>query len=118
MSVIVMWMEYPKHCFRCRFKHSGISDYCIIEDRDFDDEDFDALVRDDWHPDWCPLRPLPEKHGRLIDAKVLDAAFTVLRFNDDGTLRHWDDRKNWCLHGGEVESLIADAPTIVEAEGE
>lgn len=66
----------------------------------------------------CPLHQLPEKHGRLIDAKALDFAFTDLRFNDDRTIRHWDDRKNWCLHGSEVESLIENAETIVEAEGD
>lgn len=64
----------------------------------------------------CPISPMPKKHGRLIDAKALDYAFTDLRFNDDRSLRHWDDRKNWCLHGSEVESLIENAETIVEAE--
>lgn len=110
MSVIVMGMEMPENCLQCAF-FSGQG--CKVTRILF--------------PDWmnvavrakeCPLLPLPEKHGRLIDAKVLNAAFTALRFNDDGTLRHWDDRKNWCLHGSEVESLIADAPTIVESEGE
>ncbi len=69
MSVIVMGMDYPEHCFKCKLKHSGIYDFCIIEERDFDDEDCEAMERNDWHPDWCPLRPLPEKHGRLIDAE-------------------------------------------------
>jgi len=49
---------------------------------------------------------------RLIDADVLDNAFTRLRFNADGELAHWGDRKDWCLHGSEVETLIADAPTV------
>lgn len=61
--------------------------------------------------------PLPEKHGRLIDADALDKAFTSLRFAGDGTLAHWDDRKNWCLHGSEIETILANAPTIVPAEG-
>ena len=60
--------------------------------------------------------PLPEGHGRLIDADALDRAFTDLRFNSDGTLNHWGDRPGWCMHGYEVEKLIADAPTIVPAE--
>lgn len=61
--------------------------------------------------------PLPEGHGRLIDADAIDRAFTDLRFNSDGTLNHWGDRPGWCMHGYEVEKLIADAPTIVPAEG-
>lgn len=49
---------------------------------------------------------------RLIDADALDMAFTNLRFNQDMSLAHWGDRKNWCLFGHEVEKLIHDAPTI------
>jgi hypothetical protein len=49
---------------------------------------------------------------RLIDADALDAAFTALRFNADGSLKHWGDRPDWCLHGNEIETLIKDAPTV------
>lgn len=49
---------------------------------------------------------------RPIDADALDAAFTDLRFSADGTLAHWGDRPDWCLHGREVEKLIENAPTI------
>lgn len=53
-----------------------------------------------------------EKMARMIDADALDNAFTELRFNVDGELAHWGDRKDWCLHGNEIEKLIADAPTV------
>jgi len=110
MSIIVKGMEMPQCCLQCAF-FSGQG--CKAT----------RILFPDWmnvasRPQGCPIRPLPEKHGRLIDIEALNTAFTGLRFNDDGTLRHWDDRKNWCLHGSEVENLIADAPTIVEAEGE
>ena len=49
---------------------------------------------------------------RLIDADVLDEALTALRFTADGELAHWGDRKDWCLHGSEIEMLIANAPTV------
>lgn len=52
---------------------------------------------------------------RPIDADALDKEFTRLRFDDKGELRHWGDRKDWCLHGHEIDELIANAPTI-EAE--
>lgn len=52
---------------------------------------------------------------RLIDADALDEAFTRMRFDGKGEMQHWGDRKDWCLHGREMEKLIADAPTI-EAE--
>lgn len=61
--------------------------------------------------------PIRAGHGRLGDLDKLDDAFTALRFNEDGSLNHWDDRKNWCLHGSEIETILANAPTIVPAEG-
>ena len=48
----------------------------------------------------------------LIDRRALDLAFSMLRFNKDGTLRHWDDRQNWCLSGQEVEDLINSIPSV------
>lgn len=54
--------------------------------------------------------------GRYIDADKLNMAFTMLRFNEDGTLRHWDDRPNWCMSGKEVEDLINSIPTADVAE--
>ena len=48
----------------------------------------------------------------LIDRKRLDEAFTMLRFDEHGNVAHWDDRKNWCLHGHEIEKLIASQPSV------
>lgn len=127
MGVIVIGMDYPKHCFRCRLKHSGISDYCTIEDRGFDDEDFDDLERDDWHPDWCPLRPLPEKHGRLIDADDYAVEMKerqanamlwkekAARNNDMTTFARGDQAMRTFF---EAKLTLDNMETIVEAEGE
>lgn len=52
-------------------------------------------------------------HGALKDMEDLDRAFTVLRFNEDGSLKHWGNRKDWCVRGAEVEMLFATAPTII-----
>ena len=49
--------------------------------------------------------------SRLIDADALDNAFTDLRW-DGETMAHWGDRKDWCLHGNEIEKLIQSQPTI------
>ena len=49
---------------------------------------------------------------RLIDADALDMAFTQSRFNPDGSIYHWGDRKDWCMNGQEVEELIASQPTV------
>lgn len=103
MSVIVMGMEMPEVCITeggwyhscpmdrvwCaqRFAPEGYTFVQIFEDQE------GKL------PDWCPLRPLPKKHGRLIDGDEL---------------ANGCDDPHWCRWLSEIE----DMPTIVEAEGE
>lgn len=58
-----------------------------------------AEEQQDKLPEWCPLRPLPEKHGRLIDASELE---TVAK----GRLG--------VINIGHIDKM----QTIVEAEGE
>ena len=48
----------------------------------------------------------------LISRKALDDAFTELRWNEDGTLNHFGDRPDWCMHGSEVDKLIQNAPSV------
>lgn len=108
-DLVIRGMEMPNNVFDCPLNSFGI---CNLSQ---DETHCDCIG--DSRPEWCPLVPLPEGHGRLVDLDKLDYAFTALRFNEDGSLKHWDDRKNWCLHGSEIETLLANAPTIVPAEG-
>ena len=48
----------------------------------------------------------------LISRKALDDAFTELRWNEDGTLNHFGDRPDWCMHGIAVDKLIQNAPSV------
>ena len=95
MSVIVMGMQMPKRCFECPIIDATDGFWCSAADKDLRKEHGINLSK----PDWCPLRPLPEKHGRLIDGDELA----------DGC-----DDPHWCRWLSEIE----DMPTIVEAEGE
>ena len=58
------------------------------------------------------MKDIFKKPVRLIDANAIDERFTNLRWTDDGELNHWGDRKDWCLHGHEIEKLIDECPTI------
>lgn len=112
-DILIRGMEMPQRCKACRFcgfggRRSELN-VCM-----FTGESQPKLSQERMSK--CPLVPVPP-HGRLIDADALDRAFTDQRFNSDGTLNHWGDRPGWCMHGYEVEKLIADAPTIVPAEG-
>lgn len=101
MSVIVIGMDMPKSCRECCLEALGY--FCMpIESRN---KDIDVWLRTQYwrdigeRPDWCPIRPLPEKHGRLIDASELE---TVAK----GRLG--------VINIGHIDEVR----TIVEAEGE
>lgn len=100
MSVIVMGMEMPERCETCDLicdDDSGLEVCCCtgeIVDRE-----------EQARPRWCPLRPLPEKHGRLGD---IDAIM--------------EEIKNSRIFKGDyliaLMDIVDGARTIVEAEGE
>ncbi len=101
MSVIVKGMQMPENCPECRFnKQSG---FCSAKPPEF------AGYTDDWgKQEWCPLVELPEKHGRLIDAdKIVDA------MNDMEV-----EGEVFTTAVNYVKLIVADAPTVIEAEGE
>lgn len=82
MSVIVMGAELPKGYDDCWYLQCDSWKDC-----------YKNGMRND-----CPLRPLPEKHGRLIDADELEDVF--YRFHSQSA------------------GYVQEAETIVEAEGE
>ena len=98
MSIVVLGMEMPTACVDCELYHVGFAyedDRCEAHKVIFGEED-------DWvyetRPNWCPLRPLPKKHGRLVDADELEDVF--YRFHSQSA------------------GYVQDAETIVEAEGD
>lgn len=100
MSVIVKGMEMPTSCASCRmavcFADTGKAKcYATLS---YIDPERGKRSYD------CPLRPLPEKHGRLIDIDDLcSKGFFVARVEWGGV--QWRYSEN-------------DFEPIVEAEGE
>lgn len=94
MSVLIRGMEMPKNCCDCSLTYyePGEGSSCIFTD---------VPCLNIGRQDACPLAPLPEKHGRLIDADVLGEFPYNISFCDEGDVEKW----------------IADAPTIIPAEG-
>lgn len=132
MSVIVMGMQIPRACGECRGHFLSGDGYvcCNLTNRipkivaKFNNSRIDLVARKESidsvvRPDWCPLRPLPEKHGKLIDA---DAFKTMCReavedIRDEVFLPQ-DIEKVRAL-SEVIENLCLDldeAPTIIEAE--
>ena len=90
MSVIVLGAELPKGYEDCWYLQCDLWKDCYI-----------TGMRSD-----CPLRPLPEKHGRLGD---LDAIMNKLAE---------DKREAFTKHDVWLMLSRYGAETIVEAEGE
>lgn len=105
MSVIVKGMEMPRGCEDCSIADQigiGIG-RCRISKGIWDPDPGQPL-----RPHWCPLRPLPEKHGRLIDADEFDADYEALYKLNDITNGEWFLFREW----------LNNQKTIVEAEGD
>ena len=103
MSVIVKNMKMPKNCGECPFIFSswGIEYYCHLAGSSTSAE---YVGREKMTN--CPLIELPP-HGRLIDIKSVEEGKFVTVSND--YQRWWN---------GALESVIDNAPTVIEAEGE
>ena len=106
MSVIVKGMEMPKNCYDCPFIRASFAGdyYCAKGKGDEDDlkKVYNRRMND------CPLIEIPTPHGRLIDAdKLLEKAYW-----DYNEATH--DYNNFKIVS---EYEIADAPTVIEAEG-
>lgn len=89
MSVLIMEMKIPAHCWQCGFKDS--EDECMAM---YAADRSRCSVMDMWgeskRPEWCPLIELPD-HGDLIDRDALTAT----------------DSWEWIRHG---------APVVIPAE--
>ena len=95
MSYIVP-RDKPKRCT-----------YCNFFNRDYRDCKLQRVVYDSLDKQYknCPLIELPP-HGRLIDIKSVEDGKFVTVGND--YQRWWN---------GALESVIDNAPTVIEAEG-
>ena len=96
MSVIVKGMKMPKYCKECS-NHYWFAGriWCYYLDDSIDGgENTDVS-----HPHNCPIIPLPEKHGRLIDGDYLYDRLKALGLKDENVFR-----------------IIKEEPTVIESE--
>lgn len=85
MSKAVFTMETPKNCYECPFSCTNGNDtdcgYCELEMYFIDGEvvineeyfDFESEVK----PDWCPLKPLPEKKEYINSVSNIEATKNI-----------------------------------------
>lgn len=107
MSFIVMGMEMPEYCAECDAEKWDENEYGDEFNHrcGFMYKGYTHKVRDNGRREDCPLRPLPEKHGRLgdIDA-IMEEIKNSRMFKGDSLIALMD--------------IVGGARTIVEAEGE
>ena len=102
MSVIVRGMGMPQKCGQCNLYHAEHPMHCMVVEGHRTVGAPYGMPR----PDWCPLVEVPTPHGRLGDLDKLMIEFM------DSDLDHLQ-RDDW----KEVIQIVADAPTVIEAEG-
>jgi hypothetical protein len=98
MSVLIKKMEMSKGCWACPFA-VGKHYECLFTKKSYN---WGLTTR----PSDCPLIEVQSPHGRLVDGDVLMTEVM------DSDLDHLQ-RDDW----KEVIQIVADAPTIIEAEG-
>lgn len=58
MSKSVLVMDTPKYCALCALRSGVHHPFCRVNNRDITD----LSIR----PDWCPLKPLPDKKEYIV----------------------------------------------------
>ena len=104
MSILIKGMEMPNRCFECIFLATVPNFFCLAGKRDLCAEHGINISR----PDWCPLVEVPTPHGRLGDLDALKAQYKYGEADSE-------DEKVWMMN---IRRAIANAPTVIEAEGE
>lgn len=108
MSMLIKGMEKPENCNKCCFDFCGT---CLINGEDVEEYERiytkfgnrEALIYK--NPD-CPLSEVPTPHGRLIDADKMEKEVC-------GGCKHGEHKYSNC-----IDCALANAPTVIEAEGE
>ena len=103
MGVYIKGMEMPTSCGECDYCHPTDKFPCWCYLKEFPIKPSETDLRDGL----CPLIEVTEPHGRLIDIRcVEDNKFVAI---ENSSQRWWN---------GALDSIIDNAPTVIEAEGE
>lgn len=111
MSVLVKGMKMPKSCKECQVSFGyGNDEYCpfLFEPNDaIEDELMWKECPKEGRLADCPLVEIPTPHGRLGDLDKLKAQYVHGKADDE-------IESAWISN---IRRAIANAPTVIEAEG-
>lgn len=122
-DILIRGMEEPPFCSACRMLDGDSDDgFCHAANKWLDDEWFcwyqypDGDIATD-KPLNCPLVPIPEGHGRLIDADSFKTdCLAATKEAKPDFIRHEDWLKSCAITMSFCRD-IDERPTIVPAEG-
>ena len=115
MSVLIKGMEMPPTCSECRLAYDFMA-CSVTGNRWYDQDNIDASFDSNNArlPD-CPLKKIPEKHGKLIDA---DRLMRVYEDRLEKVIdRYGVDSSERGILSGAMKLLMIELG-IVEAEGD
>ena len=103
-GIYISGMEMPTNCTKCPCSNDETR-YCHAAN-----EYIPMLGK----PQFCPIIPVPD-HGRLIDADALQSV-TIEQQSNDYNIKAVP--RNWAYAFCAFEEIVADAPTVIPADGE
>lgn len=79
MSKSVLVINTPKYCALCVLRSGVFHPFCRVNNRDITD----LSIR----PDWCPLKPLPEKKEYIVPIDNVESQKDIIAVGWNACLR-------------------------------
>ena len=79
MSKSVLVIDTPKYCALCVLRSGVLHPFCRVNNRDITD----LSIR----PDWCPLKPLPEKKEYIVPNDNVESQKDIIAVGWNAYLR-------------------------------
>lgn len=79
MSKSVLVINTPKYCALCVLRSGVLHPFCRVNNRDITD----LSIR----PDWCPLKPLPEKKEYIVPIDNVESQKDIIAVGWNACLR-------------------------------
>ena len=79
MSKSVLVINTPKYCALCVLRSGVLYPFCRVDNRDITD----LSIR----PNWCPLKPLPEKKEYIVPIDNVESQKDIIAVGWNACLR-------------------------------
>lgn len=121
-DILIRGMEMPDGCHHCRFSYldkgeTNDGEPCSVIMCSAMEQGTNGAEYDGNRPSWCPLVPLPEGHGDLIDRDALRAENGLNAKCEHCPTNTYECQRDMIHTKMEFCEMLDDSPVIVPAEG-